>query len=289
MAKGSGRLLVGAANNGLAQAASSVALPHSRELGLCHWPLCQPPPFMPPRPSSPPARHSATRPQVALFTGCVAPALDSNAVRASRFMLQSIGYDVRLPRTQTCCSALYEHAGNAAVVKELLAKNRLAFAPFDEVISCASGCGVSLLRHQKELGFEPREIHSFLLKHAGRLKFSPLKKLIYLHTPCSARGNLSLAAEDLLARVPGLSIRRLTTTACCGAAGVNMLNKPEAAAALAKPIIDELAAGKAELALTSNLGCALHLRQQLFRRSMRTEVMHPVELLARQLQSGRRQ
>ena len=73
------------------------------------------------------------------------------------------------------------------------------------------------------------------------------------------------------------------------AAGVNMLNKPEAAAALAKPIIDELAAGKAELALTSNLGCALHLRQQLFRRSMRTEVMHPVELLARQLQSGRRQ
>lgn len=241
--------------------------------------------FTAPKASVPAMKKPLARPRVALFVGCVAAAFDNNTLRAARYMLQSVGYAVELPGAQTCCAALYEHGGDSLTTQQLILKNRQAFSAFDEVVSCASGCAATLQRHHKELGFKSRDIHSFLLEHASTLQFRPLAKRVYLHTPCSLRAHSqATAVSDLLSYVPALTVTHLSTTACCGAAGMNMLQHPATAAALAKPIIDELAAAAADLLLTANMGCALHLRQQLFCRGLHTELMHPVELLAKQLQ-----
>lgn len=238
--------------------------------------------FTPPKSSPPADKPLKTPPQAALFTGCLAPALDDNTLRAAHCLLQAAGYEVHVPAAQACCGALHEHAGDAAAVKKTSAKNRQAFSSYNEVIGCASGCASSLLRHQEALGFKQRDIHDFLLKHAAQLKFRPLGGRVYLHTPCSMRGGSSSALTELLACVPSLEIAHLRA-ACCGAAGVNMLHHPEAAATLAKPMIDELAKHEAQLMLSPNMGCALHFRQQLFCHGLHAKVMHPVELLARQL------
>jgi len=63
-----------------------------------------------------------------------------------------------------------------------------------------------------------------------------------------------------------------------------MVDHPEMAAALRDDALDLIAASQPSLLLTSNPGCAMHLRAGLKQRGLSDiEVIHPVTLLARQL------
>jgi glycolate oxidase iron-sulfur subunit len=52
---------------------------------------------------------------------------------------------------------------------------------------------------------------------------------------------------------------------------------------LAQPKIDALQALQPAYLVTTNTGCALHLAAQARAAGLDTEVLHPVELIARQL------
>jgi glycolate oxidase iron-sulfur subunit len=65
-----------------------------------------------------------------------------------------------------------------------------------------------------------------------------------------------------------------------------MLRYPEIAARLREPILDELRTDSSLILLTSNVGCAMHLAHGLREQGAAIEVLHPVELLARQLIGG---
>jgi glycolate oxidase iron-sulfur subunit len=93
------------------------------------------------------------------------------------------------------------------------------------------------------------------------------------------------AVFELLARIPGLEVTKLTAGSnCCGAAGLQLLSHPQQSAALRAPKLDAIRTAAAPLLLTSNTGCALHLAAGLGIDG--PEVLHPVELLARQLDRG---
>ena len=62
-----------------------------------------------------------------------------------------------------------------------------------------------------------------------------------------------------------------------------MLRDPERAGRLRRPLLETLAAGPARYLVSSNVGCALHLAAGLRGQGGTIEVLHPVELLARQL------
>jgi glycolate oxidase iron-sulfur subunit len=63
-----------------------------------------------------------------------------------------------------------------------------------------------------------------------------------------------------------------------------MLEHPDRAAELRDDVLDLIAASQASTLLTSNPGCAMHLRAGLAQRGLgHIEVIHPVTLLARQL------
>ncbi len=55
------------------------------------------------------------------------------------------------------------------------------------------------------------------------------------------------------------------------------------AAALRDDVLDQIADSQPSLLLTSNPGCAMHIRAGLKQRGLGIEVIHPVTLLARQL------
>jgi len=55
---------------------------------------------------------------------------------------------------------------------------------------------------------------------------------------------------------------------------------------LARDKVSALAETGAQLLVTSNVGCALHLRAQLSAAGVQAEVLHPVSLLARQLRAA---
>jgi len=118
------------------------------------------------------------------------------------------------------------------------------------------------------------------------LRLRPLRKTVAVHEPCSQRNVLRdpTAAYDLLRRIPGISLVGLEDNAyCCGAAGSYLLQQPKAAQALLAPKIQAVRAIGNRILVTTNTGCALHLAAGAREAGLGLEVLHPVELILRQL------
>lgn len=229
--------------------------------------------------------------RVALFLGCTAELADAQTVTAALRLLNRLGVSVSVPAGQGCCGAMALHAGKPADADRLRRRNLDAFADsrFDAILTIASGCGAVLKEYAGAPAFagKVQDISRFLAGHGwpASAPLQPLPGKALLHTPCSLKNVLKseLPVLDLLRRIPGVRLEALPKTVnCCGAAGTYLLDHPAMAQALRRDILN-LAASKApDYLLTSNVGCAMHLRAGLKRRGMAgVQVLHPVVLLER--------
>ncbi|MXX98753.1 MAG: (Fe-S)-binding protein [Gammaproteobacteria bacterium] len=229
---------------------------------------------------------------VALFSGCVATISDQNTLRATRQLLTAAGFKVQLNNKQHCCGAIYRHSGDLEYARHLMLKNSKTFKADIPVISCASGCGAMLQQYDNELSARHYDIHTFIIKHADHLSFRELPETVALHTPCSMQNILKQQAmpKKLLSLIPKLQIVSLKPeTGCCGAAGIQILQQQSQGDVLADDTIDAMKESHANILLTSNVGCAMHLRRRIWSRKLDYEVMHPTLLLYRQLQTTKHQ
>ncbi len=242
-----------------------------------------------PAPGAYPARSDSTRGRVGLFGGCAVSVQQGGALHAALRLLQYAGYGVSIPAQDLCCGALSQHAGKPGKASAEAAQIRHAFdGDVDAVVSLASGCGIHIDSYQPPLRAGHLDICRFLLQHGGltRDDFLPLRTRAYLHTPCSVENVYRGGdwAKKLLALIPELDVVPIGEAGqCCGAAGDYMLRYPERADRLRRPLLDDLPDQTGVILLTSNVGCAMHLAAGLRERDADTEVLHPVELLARQI------
>lgn len=236
--------------------------------------------------------------KVGLFTGCAGEVFDGRTLEASARLLTRLGYTVVVPDAQTCCGALYAHAGEGERAERLAVQNIDAFSAqdLDAVVFTATGCGAPLSEYadrypgEKARAFSARveDVSHFIAKRgllAGR-RFHPLKARVALHTPCSLAHVLKGGAHprELLRHIPGIELITLADDGrCCGAAGSYMLTQPEMADALLEDKLIQLKSTPPEYLVTSNIGCALHIQAGLRRAGLDVEVLHPVELLEKQL------
>ena len=234
----------------------------------------------------------------ALFTGCTGDLLDRETLAAAIKVMTHLGIRVRIPETQACCGALDQHDGDTNTAKHLIEQNLSAFGTdeTETIVSIASGCGAMLREYDQTASSEPstdfsrrvQDISQFLmsLTWPEDLQLKPLKAVVCLHTPCSLKNILRADshAATLLKRIPELKAVALPAqTRCCGAAGSYMLEHPEMADTLRDEVLDQIAAAQPSLLVTSNPGCAMHLRAGLKQRGLDIEIVHPVTMLARQL------
>lgn len=247
------------------------------------------------------------RGQVALFTGCISDHFDRKTLTASIKLLNVIGFDVLVPKEQTCCGAIHRHQGNSAVADKMAAHNTCVFNSLDveAVIYTASGCGLMLKEYEqinsddagilKKFGSGLFDITEFLNLHWPdniRLKGldsdvnQEIRKVVAVHEPCSQR-NATPALENrhqhvyaLLEKIPELTVIPLAENQiCCGAGGVHMLTHPEIADPLRNAKLAHFDQAKADLLVSTNIGCVLHLNSG----QAQNKVIHPVVLLAGQL------
>jgi glycolate oxidase iron-sulfur subunit len=222
---------------------------------------------------------------VALFTGCIAEALDRDTLTAAISLLNAIGYDVEVPSQQGCCGAIHQHNGQSAA--DLIANNIKVFngLDVDAVIHTASGCGVMLNEYQAEdvdalSRFSARlaDINDFLLSHwPDDLKLRTAKINVAVHEPCSQRNVLKnqQAVYSLLGKIPQLSAAPLADNhLCCGAGGTYMLSHPENAGRLRDLKLQAIGAANADSIVSGNFGCATFLN------AGSQTVLHPLRLLA---------
>lgn len=242
-----------------------------------------------PAPAEYPPRSAEPRGRVGLFLGCATAAQQGNALQAALRLLCFTGYTVTIPPGSRCCGALSQHSGATESAATLARENREAFDQrLDAVLSIASGCGIHLDDYDPPLAAGHQDVCRFLLERGGlnSRHFAPLQARVFLHTPCSVENVYRGAdwARGLLALIDDLVVLDAGEPGqCCGAAGDHMLRHPRTAALLRRPIVEQLAAEQRPILLTSNVGCAMHLADGLRDRGRQIEVLHPVELLARQL------
>ena len=234
-------------------------------------------------------RGDAGLADVALFRGCTAD-LDRPVLNAAQRILHALGVRVHVPRAQGCCGALAAHAGFADISFRQRQRNCQAFAgSAPALVAIASGCAAELHRHGREAesGFpEVYDIHRYLVERTeiDRLALSPLAQTIAVHDPCSLRNSLggTRFVYELLARIPGARVMELPgNDACCGAAGDYFLREPARAQALADA--KTRAAAGADIVVSANIGCALHLSAALTRQGVNIPVWHPLLVVAQQL------
>ncbi|KXJ45548.1 MAG: glycolate oxidase iron-sulfur subunit [Cycloclasticus sp. Phe_18] len=225
---------------------------------------------------------------VALFTGCATDLLDSKTLKDAIFLLQHCGFDISIPQNQRCCGAIDLHAGNKSKALELAQENQLSFSSekYDAVITVASGCGSTLTEYASPLANKVIDISDFIAPYLSTLSFKPLKASAWLHTPCTLKNAQSKGANiaDSLSNISELSTHSFKTDQmCCGAAGTYMLTHKETANNLRDKTLEPLKQNVSDYLLTSNVGCAMHLRVGLKQAGLNTIALHPVSLLAQQL------
>jgi glycolate oxidase iron-sulfur subunit len=233
--------------------------------------------------------------KASLFLGCVADISQPQVTASAIAMLNALGVEVLIPRSQGCCGALDQHAGRADKAAKLARANLAAFGGDTPILGSASGCTASLKEYQQiagtdAAGFAARvqDLGSYLANHPliSKIEFKPWNARVLVQAPCTQRNVLKSekSAVDLVKLVPGLTVKTIPASmGCCGAAGSYMLTEPEKADAFADAYAAYIQEQKAEVLVTSNVGCAMHLRAALVRRGVRIPVLHPVEVLAPQL------
>lgn len=241
--------------------------------------------------AAPDPAGAGTDAEVRLFRGCVADPYEARLRSGARRLLAALGVASSESPSGLCCGSLAAHGGDAAhAARQGQALRAWAGgAGAGVVLGSATGCQAQLREQLASTGTDVQELGVYLAGLAGldRLRFAPLPARIAVHRPCSQRqlgADSAAAVLRLLRLIPGLELVELPELdRCCGAAGSHFLAEPAQALELRQRVLADVAAAAPALVVSSNIGCRLFLDAAGTPTGPRLEVLHPIELLARQL------
>ncbi|MEN8177112.1 MAG: (Fe-S)-binding protein [Pseudomonadota bacterium] len=236
-----------------------------------------------------PGLFPANRPSgksLQLFLGCVSSIADQPAINAAIQLLTKLGYAVEIPRNQACCGALHRHNGLPAEADRLCEINSklIKTSRAEALITLATACHLELVE-QKVSSLPIATITEFLfnllMDASTTAEFEPLAAKVAVHTPCSTTVEQT---PRLLSVIPQLEISELPdNNLCCGAAGSFLLTQPDLANEFGQDKLTHLRSTMPDILVTTNTGCAIQFRMQIQQAKLDIEVLHPVELINRQL------
>jgi glycolate oxidase iron-sulfur subunit len=238
---------------------------------------------------------------VAFFAGCIGSVMFDRVNQQAVDLLAAAGCLVVVP-VQSCCGAIHHHNGLHAQSVEMAKRTidaierTLAGRPGQHyIVSTVAGCGAmlrdyaTLLRDDityasKATAFatKVRDITELLAEIGLPTLQHRVEHSVTYHDACHLVHAQKVGAQPraLLAQVPGLTLVPLAESdMCCGAAGTYNLTQPEMASALAGRKLSHIAATGAEICVTGNVGCALHIQAAGRSAGKTVRVLHPVEIL----------
>lgn len=237
--------------------------------------------------------------QVSQFTGCIMEGLFTETNRATTRVLSTNGCLVEIPSTQACCGALHAHSGFHKTAVMLAKVNIDTFMPIGSksdfpILVNAAGCGAMMKDYGRLLANDPdyserakafssrvKDVSEFLATIDLR-KAHPLNTKITYDAPCHLYHGQGVRQQpiDLLKKIPGAEFIPLVgAEMCCGSAGIYNLTHPTMARQLLTEKIENIKQTTAEILVTGNPGCAMHIGAGLQLAGEKTLLLHPVELL----------
>ena len=240
---------------------------------------------------------------VAFFAGCVMDQFMGGIHRATIRVLQAHGVEVLAVQGQVCCGALMVHSGEGVLARALARTNIQIFSGLDvdAIVNNSAGCGAQMKDYHHllpgdhgahEFSRRVKDVSEILAGLQPIRPLKPLEKTLCYDAPCHLMHAQKISAQPvaILQRIPGIKWLALPDADfCCGAAGIYNLTQPEMAAKILARKIEAIKGTGAELVTTGNPGCLMQIRNGCKAAGLTCEVLHPMELIARQIASTDRE
>lgn len=236
------------------------------------------------RASPMPWADSGSGMRIGLLSGCIQDQWFPDVNTAAAKLLDHAGYEVVIPRDQTCCGALAAHDGHADRAQSLLSTNRDAFADCDLVVATAAGCSAHLHDH-----FANATDITVVVAGAiadGRLPvLEPTGVEVVVQDPCHLRHALRVVVPPRsILEAAGYAVVDLDDDGlCCGAAGLYTVLQPTASAQLGERKTSLIRKTGHTLVASANPGCEMQLRSYL---GDGYRIAHPIELYFEAIQQA---
>jgi len=198
-----------------------------------------------------------------------------------------------------CCGALAHHLGQEKKAIEAAKANIIAWEPagdaqsLDAIVINTSGCGTTikdygfLLREDPKWAKRAAKISSMtrditeIITEIGLKNLTKTKKpnIVY-HSACSMQHGQQIHYQpQKLLTDAGFQVSEPNEShICCGSAGTYSFLQPEIAQELQMRKVKHLVATGAPLVATGNIGCIMHIKQEIDK-TYKIPVIHTVELL----------
>lgn len=233
---------------------------------------------------------------VAFLTGCVMDIAFADVHRQAVDLLAHNGYDVVVPRGQTCCGALHGHNGDLPEARRLARETVAAFSRVgaDALVVDSAGCAAHIKAYGSLLSGDPareaaaglaaktREITEFLFQIGFIPPTNRCEATVTYHEACHLVHSQKISREPraILASLPGAALDELPeATWCCGSAGIYNVTRFDDSMKLLDRKMRNIASTGADIVATANPGCHLHIEYGMRRAGLSMRVKHPVSLL----------
>ena len=231
--------------------------------------------------------------RVALMTGCVQKALDTEINDATIRLLTRLGAEVVVPPNMGCCGALPLHMGQEhsakpmarSMVQAVMAAHRAG--PLDALVINTSGCGSTVkdyshLFAQDALSGEAAQVAGLakdvteVIAALGLPEAIPKGLAVAYHAACSLQHGQKIKSlpKELLTQAGFQVSEPVDSHLCCGSAGTYNILQPEISADLRQRKVTSLMARKPDVIAAGNLGCMIQIGQEAG-----VPVVHTVSLL----------
>lgn len=222
-------------------------------------------------------------------------------------VLKECGCKIITPKDQVCCGSLMGHNGDMEFALKLARKNIDAFEKhdYDFLISNSAGCGAFMKDYAHLLKDDPDyavKAKRFSSKVKDVMEFfaeqKPLPKLeheldlepnnITYHDACHLihAQKISEQPREVIKSIPGLNYTELEEASwCCGSAGIYNVVRYDDAVKMLERKMHNIKNTKANIVLTGNPGCMGQIKHGTKKFNVDIEVLHPITLIKRLLNS----
>lgn len=242
---------------------------------------------------------------VSLFVTCIVDLIFPQTGVSVVEILERLGVEVRFPAGQTCCG---QPAFNTGFWDDARAAARQFLNAFRdaEVIVTPSGSCASMVRHFYPELFrdEPRwydraawaasitwEFSEYLVDGLGVTDLGAAlpPTTAAFHDSCHGLRMLGLGrqARALVGSIQGVTLAALKGhDECCGFGGTFAVKMPEISAAILRDKMAAIEAADADVIVTGDASCLMHINGGLTRQGKPARVVHVADLLARGLKKA---
>ncbi len=238
--------------------------------------------------------------RVALFVTCLTDTLFPDTGRAVVAVLDRLGHETSFPAEQTCCGQMHGNSGHQDDATALMRRFLRVFGDEEQIVTPSGSCAAmvreqypqlarrtgddALVREVEDVARRTYELSELLVDVLGVTDVGArFPHRVAFHPTCHSLRLLGVGDRPvrLLRAVREIDLVPLpAATECCGFGGTFAVKNADTSAAMLADKLDHVLVSGADVLVSGDNSCLMHMGGGLSRRDAGVRAMHLAEVLA---------